>query len=232
MNFAAAADELRRQELARLKDAITPRPEALRAMTADALREEIAGMWDRLGHTVISSPAAAEIVTVKGERKFVTMCGNPADPMPARSAAIHHLRDRVVSLSAERGFFVSVRGFTPDAEHFADAAPIQLMDCAALIRSMQRSRKGVLLSQSYKAMCRQCGDIVQHRLDRDEAKRCGDGHFVAPTIARTELVKPRQQPATGANAPAPGMRPLSRREIRAHNHKYEKRMMKKPSGAQ
>jgi hypothetical protein len=198
-------------------------------MTADALREEIAGMWDRLGHSVASSPDAAEIATVKDGRKFVTISGNPADPMPARFAAISHLRDRVVALSAERGFYVSVRGFTPDAQQFADDAPVQLMDCAELIRSMQRSRKGVLLAQSYKAMCRQCGDIVQHRLDSDEAKRCGSGHFVAPTIARSELVKPRQQqPATGRNVLAPTMRPLSRREIRAHNAKYEARMMRKP----
>jgi hypothetical protein len=228
MNFDAAADELRRQEFARLRDAVTPRPETLRSMTADALREEIAGMWERLGHTLVSSPDAAEIVTVKDARKFVTMCGNPADPMPARFAAISRLRDRVVALSAERGFYVSVRGFTPDAQQFGDDAPVQLIDSAELIRSMQRSRKGVLLAQSYKAMCRQCGDIVQHRLDSDEAKRCGEGHFVAPTIARSELVKPRQQPATGRNAPAPGMRPLSRREIRAHNAKYEARMMRKP----
>src|SRR6516162_1849987 len=128
MNFAAAADELHRQELARLADAVTPRPEALRSMTADALREEIAGMWDRLGHSVASSPDAAEIVTVKGARKFVTMCGNPADPMPARSAAIRRLRDRVVALSAERGFYISVRGFIPDAQQFADSAPVQLVD--------------------------------------------------------------------------------------------------------
>ena len=85
------------------------------------------------------------------------------------------------------------------------------------------------LPQSYKAMCRQCGDIVQHRLDSDEAKRCGNGHFVAPTIARAELVKPRQtEPGGTAAGLTPAPRPLSRREIRAHNYKYEARMMKKP----
>jgi hypothetical protein len=39
-NFAAAA-ELRRQELARLADAVTPRIEAFRSMTLDAFRNEI-----------------------------------------------------------------------------------------------------------------------------------------------------------------------------------------------
>ena len=37
-NFAAPADQLRRQEIARLSDALTPRIEALRAMPPQAFR--------------------------------------------------------------------------------------------------------------------------------------------------------------------------------------------------
>jgi hypothetical protein len=85
----------------------------------------------------------------------------------------------------------------------------------------------MLLPQTYKAMCRQCGDIVQHPLDNVEAKRCGVGHFVAPTIARAELVKPRVAASAETNAgPKPAPRPLSRREIKAHNYKYRARMLK------
>ena len=113
------------------------------------------------------------------------------------------------------------------AQHYAETAPVQLIDSADLIRAMHRSRKGMSLPPGYKAMCRQCGDIVQHKLDNNEAKRCTNGHFVAPTIARLEIVKPRQQPEPGHNA-TPQYRPLSRREIRAHNAKYEARMMRKP----
>jgi hypothetical protein len=43
-NFSRADDELHREEFSRLAYAVTPRPEALRAMTADALRDEIAAM--------------------------------------------------------------------------------------------------------------------------------------------------------------------------------------------
>ena len=58
MNFDTLADELHRQEFARLAAAVTPRPEALRSMTAAALGDEIAMMWERLGHTLITSPSA------------------------------------------------------------------------------------------------------------------------------------------------------------------------------
>src|SRR3954447_26526232 len=227
MNFDVLADELHQREFSRLAAAVTPRPEALRSMTPDALRDEIAMMWERLGHTVITSPSASEIVTTKGERKFITMCANPTDLAQTGSSAVRRLRDRVVAASAERGFYVTPRSFTADAQLFAATAPVQLIDGPALIRALHRSRKGMLLPQSYKAMCRQCGDIVQHPLDNDEAKRCNGGHFVAPTIARAELVKPRPAASTMADAgPKPAPRPLSRREIKAHNHKYRMRMIK------
>jgi Restriction endonuclease len=47
----------------------------------------------------------------------------PADTAPAGSGAVRRLRDRVVAASAECGFYISVRGFTPEAQHFADTAP-------------------------------------------------------------------------------------------------------------
>ena len=87
------------------------------------------------------------------------------------------------------------------------------------------------MPQTYKAMCQQCGEIVQHRLDReqDEARPCGNGHMVAPTIARAMLLPPRPAAAgSGTTRQTPTPRPYSRREIRAHNYKYEARMMKKP----
>ena len=233
MNFAAPADQLHRQERVRLADAVTPRPEAFRSMTAAALREIIAGMWERLGHDIITSPAAAELVTIKGDRKFITMCANPVDLAPTGTAALRRLRDRVVAASAERGFFVSVRGFTAEALHYAEAAPVELIDSAALIQALHRSRKGMSLPPTYKAMCRQCGEIVQHRLDSDAAKRCGNGHFVAPTIARPDLIKPRQpapdRPKTGQPTPAStptiikyrntSAKAQRRRQIRAHNRR-------------
>jgi Restriction endonuclease len=226
MNFAADADELHRQELARLAAVLTPRPEQFRSMNIAAVREQSAGMWQRLDHDIITTPDAAELVTVKGERKFITICGNPNDPAPAGSAALRRLRDRIVAASAYRGFYISVRGFTAEALQYAETAPVQLLDCQQFIQALQRSRKGMVLAQTYKAMCRQCGDIVQHRLSSDEAKRCGSGHLVAPTIARGDLIKPRSQPGASQPGAAPALGPLTRREIRAHNHKVRARAMR------
>ena len=97
-----------------------------------------------------------------------------------------------------------------------------------LIKALNQSRKHVLLPQTYHAMCGQCGEIVQHRLGDDEARACGNGHMGAPTIARALIVPPRPAASASSNMKEPTPRPYSRREIRAHNYKYEARMMKKP----
>jgi Restriction endonuclease len=234
MNFAATANELRQKEILRLSDALTPRIEALRSMTVQAFRATIAVMLHSFGHEIIGHPEAPELVTGKAGKKFITACASPADLVPVKIPALRRLHDAVVAANAERGFYITVRAFDPQAETYAESAPLDLFDGKRLIKALQQSRKGVLMPQTYKAMCHQCGEIVQHRLDReqDEARPCGNGHLVAPTIARAMLLPPRL-PATGngaSAAPTPAPRPLSRREIRAHNAKYEARMMKKTRG--
>jgi hypothetical protein len=237
MNFRAAADELRRQEFARLSAAVTPRIEAFRSMTADAFRTEITLMLERLGHTVVSS--VTDIVTTKDGRKYVTSCATPIDQAPTKTPALRRLHDVIVASNAARGFYVTPRSFTPEAEHYAASAPIDLVDGRLLIRSMHRSRKGMLLPASYNAMCCQCGETVQHRLDKDEALPCRNGHLVAPTIARAVVVPhraPLAQPGAAAKAPKPARvsKPLNmslrahrRRKIRAHNNQLRARVSKR-----
>ena len=58
MNFAIAAAELRLQEIARLKDALVPRLEALRSMTTQGFRSVIADMLERFGHAIETDPNA------------------------------------------------------------------------------------------------------------------------------------------------------------------------------
>lgn len=233
MNFAAAADELRQQEFARLTDALVPRIEALRMMTPPAFRATVAVMLERFGHTIIGNPEAPELVTARGGQKFLTACARPADLTSTGTRDLARLHEAVITANAQRGFFVTTRSFTDQAEQFARTAPLDLIDGARLMKALNQSRKRVLLPQTYKAMCAQCGEIVQHRLDReqDEARPCGNGHMVAPTIARAMLLPPRPASNGGGDSTTkPALRPLSRREVRAHNYKYEARMMRKPRG--
>jgi hypothetical protein len=198
-------------------------------LTLSAFRNEIASMLERLGHLIITT--APDLVTTKAGRKYVTMCANPLDAAPTKSPAIARLHAAMVQANAAGGFYVTARSFTPDAEHYAATMPmITLVDGALLNRSMQRSLRGVALPQTYRAMCCECGEIVQHRLDQAKALPRPNGHFVPATIARDSLVKPRPpRPAAGTGEikpkPAPtlirfrNMHPKAqiKRRMRAHN---------------
>jgi hypothetical protein len=68
-SFAAAAAELRRQEIARLSAAVTPTLEALQSLTPAPFRVQTAAMMERLGHTLANDPSAAQfVVTLKDGR--------------------------------------------------------------------------------------------------------------------------------------------------------------------
>jgi hypothetical protein len=235
-DFRRPAAELRQQEIARLADALVPRLEALRSMTTQDFRSVVALMLERFGHTIISNPEAPDLVSSKLEvgskleKKFITACARPTDLAPTGRRDLARLHDAVIAANAQRGFFITPRGFTDQAATFAESAPLDLFDGVRLMKDLNQSKKHVLLPQTYKAMCQQCGEIVQHRLDReqDEARPCGSGHMVAPTIARAMLLPPRPAATGTGSTKEPTPRPYSRREIRAHNYKYEARMMKKP----
>lgn len=233
MNFSAAAEELRRQEFARLSAAVTPRLEAFRSMTRDAFRNEIAQMLERLGHVLIS---IGDLVTTKDGRKYITVCATPTDQTPTKTPALRRLHEAVITASAARGFYVTPRAFTPEAEHYAASAPIDLVDGRLLIRSMHRSRKGIAWVPTYKAICCQCGDTVRHHLDRDQALPCRNGHLVAPTIARAALIPfrpPAPEPGVAhAAKPAFVIKPRNmslkaqiRRKIASHNRQVRGRAL-------
>lgn len=140
----------------------------------------------------------------------------------------------------QRAVYVTPRSFTPEAERYAASAPIDLVDGRLLIREMHRSRKSMLLPPSYEAMCCQCGELVQHRLDSDNALPCRNDHLVAPTIVRASLVPfrpPTPEPGSSMNAPKPAfvikprnmsLKAERRRKIRAHNNQMRARALKQP----
>jgi hypothetical protein len=76
-------------------------------------------MLERLGHTVISS--VGDIVTTKDGCKYITSCATPTDQTPTKALALRRLHDAVIAANAARGFYVTPRSFTPEAEHYGRA---------------------------------------------------------------------------------------------------------------
>jgi hypothetical protein len=225
VNFDSAADELERREKARIFDTVTPRLETFKSMTLDSFTAEIALLKERLGYSIIAT--APDLAITKDGKKYIVACATPANGAPTQTRELARLHDAVVKAKAHGGFYVTPHSFTPDAEHYAASAPIVLVDGTKLIASMKKSRAGLQLPDTYKAMCRDCGCIVQHRLDRKETLPCENGHPVAPTIARATVI-PLPPTNASSTATTPRRQPMSRRQIKAHNYKLRARMTKKP----
>jgi hypothetical protein len=233
MKFDEAAAELQRCEYARFAAAVIPRPEQLRSMTTAQLRTQTAVLWEALGHDIKTRPDADELIHVLDRRKYITICGNPVDRQPVNASTLRRLRDRVVASGADRGFYISMRGFTAEARYFAETAPVQLLDCDRFIQALHRVRKEAKVSPLYQAMCRECGDIVRHSLDDSTPKHCANGHTVPQPMARADFEKApasrSDQPVAATSTPA--FRPavvkyrdmsskaVRRRAMKAHNYR-------------
>jgi hypothetical protein len=136
--FAEAAAELRRQEIARLSNAVLPRLDQLRGMTPPVFPRHRRRHARTLGHGIIIEPSAPELVTVKAGRKFATECAPPANLAPAGRRDLVRLNDAVVTANAVRGFFIIARAFSAEAEGYAKGAPLDLVDGARLIKALYR----------------------------------------------------------------------------------------------
>ena len=172
------------------------------------------------------------MLAIKDGEKYVVAFASTSDPAPTQANHLTELHRAVIATNAVNGFYVTTRGFSRDAEAYAKTAPIKLVDGPKLVASIKRSMEGLPAPDSYKAMCRQCGAIVTHRLDQKEAIPCKSGHPVAPTIARAALnVGARPGGSTSRTYEPPC--PYTRREINAHNAKYIARKKKewKPAAA-
>jgi Restriction endonuclease len=226
-NFDVAAAELRAREFTRLAAAVVPTVDALRLLNGQQLRVRVAAMLERLGHELLTPETAADFVTTKDGNKYVVAFASPNELAPTPLGHLTRLHSVVIASNAAAGYFITPRGFTLDAEAYAATAPLKLVDGLKLVASITRSMAGVTLPDSYQAMCRQCGEIVQHRLDHAEAIPCRNGHSVAPTIARAALVMPKQEGGSTSSRTYTPPRRYSRQEVRAHNAKYQARMRKR-----
>jgi Restriction endonuclease len=223
-NLARAADDLQQRETDRLAAALVPTVEGLRLLGGRQLRARVALTLALLGYELLTPDSAGDVVAIKDGKKYLVAFAPDTELAPIHTNHLTRLHRAVIDASAAAGFFVTPRGFTRDAEAYAATAPLRLVDGPKLVASITRSMQGIPAPESYKAMCRQCGGIVTHRLGGGEAVPCANGHPVAPTIARAAFT--RQEGGSTSRTYTPP-RPYTRREVNAHNSKYITRMKKR-----
>jgi hypothetical protein len=200
--------------------------EGLRLFTARELRASVARMLEQLGYELLTADTAADLLATKDGNKYVVAFASTTDQSATRPNDLTRLHAAVIKANAAAGFYITPRGFTRDAEAYAATAPLKLVDGPQLIASLARTMPAESAPATYKAMCRQCGEIVTHSLDQAEAIPCRNGHPVAPTIARAALAIRRQEGGSTSRSYTPP-RVYTRREVNAHNTKYINKMKKR-----
>jgi hypothetical protein len=223
--FDHDAEVLRQQEFSRLSAGIVPTLDSLRFLNPSQLRMRVAGMLERLGYEMLTPETAADFQAMKDGLKYVVAFASTSDPLPVQANHLTRLHQAIVTNNAGGGFYITTRGFSRDAEAYAATAPIKLVDGPKLVASIKRSMGSTPVPESYKAMCRQCGEIVTHKLDRAEAIRCSGGHAVPPTIAGASLAVRATEGGSSSSTYEPPRR-YTRREVSAHNSKYIRRKQK------
>ncbi|MGH6869429.1 MAG: hypothetical protein ACREDA_11295 [Methylocella sp.] len=102
-----------------------PPLKTLRGMTPPDFRTVIAIMLQSFGHTLITGPSTSDLlVTMRNDRKFITACATPTDPVPTKLTALHGLHEAVIKTNAVRGFHIT-RRFPREAEQLAASAGIK-----------------------------------------------------------------------------------------------------------
>src|SRR5262249_59515738 len=71
---------------------------------------------------------------------------------------------------------------------FARIVPIELIDRNELVRLMFASKPAAANDDLYRSMCRQCGEIVEHRLRTHLSVKCPNGHEVVPTLSVDQVL--------------------------------------------
>jgi hypothetical protein len=92
------------------------------------------------------------------------------------------------------------------------------------VASLRQSKTDIEPPDAYKAMCKICGAVVEHRLGHAEAVPCGSGHFVAPTIARAAIFPEGAKSPAAGEKPSPALRQRHGRRMTAKAHNKRLRL--------
>ena len=182
----AAADGLRNDEQVRLAKSLVPSIKELRGLTPQHFEDEVARMFGRLGYEVrqtsYTNDGGRDAILTKDGRKYLVECKRYGESGLSGRPDLQKFHSAIITDRAVSGFFVTAGRFTKEAKEFAATVPIKLVDQNELVRMMFDSKPAAADDDSYRSMCRQCEDIVSHRLRAPRSVKCRNGHEIAPIL--------------------------------------------------
>jgi hypothetical protein len=158
-------------------------------------------MFERLGYEVEQTPYrndhGRDAILTKDGKKFLVECKRYGKDTTVGRPDLQKFHSAITTDGAVSGFFVTSNRFTSDAREFCSNPPIKLIDANQLVRMMFESKPTAGDDDTYRSMCHQCEEIVNHRLRAPRSVRCRNGHEVVPTLT-LELVLSASAQTTGS----------------------------------
>jgi TPR repeat protein len=194
--IADLAKKLSVTERSRLAQSYRLSIDELRALTPWQFECEVADMFRRFGYQVEQTPPTndygRDAILYKGGKKYLLECKKYGEGNVSGRPDLQRFYGAINSDGAVSGFFVSTGGFSKEAVEYAAKNRIELLDQNSLLRKLSESKPVGTESDSYKSMCRQCEDVVFHRLRTPESIVCRNGHEVAPTLTFESILPPEK----------------------------------------
>lgn len=188
----AAREDLRCREATRLAKSLVPNLQELRGLTPYQFEDEVARMFQRLGYTVQQTPYSndqgRDAILRKEGKKYLVECKRYGRDQVSGREDIQKFHSAIITEHAVKGFFVTTGGFSKGAIEYSRKISIELVDCDNLLVYLIEIKSGDANDNSYKSMCIECNETVQHLLRSPDNAFCSRGHLIQPTLTIDDVL--------------------------------------------
>jgi restriction system protein len=190
------ADKLQTEEYTRLTKLRTHKIDFLLRLSPAEFEEIVGDMYRRFGYLVERTPMSNDfgrdlILKKDGKTGFVE-CKRYDKDMSIGRRPLQQFYGVIVNMKADFGIFVTTSYFAKTAVNFAKETDIQLIDGYALADLMTKAFPGEGSADEYRAMCRECGDVVVFNLPEPATEIvCRNSHLVkndSPDSLKIKLI--------------------------------------------
>ena len=186
------ANLLRNEELKRLAELRTHSLECLLQLTPEEFEGAIAKMYVKFGYEATQTPMSndfgRDVILKKDGKTIFVECKRYAPDNYIGRPALQKIHSAIITMKADSGIVITTSDFAETAVRFAAENQIELINGVKLIGKMVRAFPGAEGVNHYKAMCRQCRDVVIFDLrEASHEVKCRNNHAVRRDVSLNDL---------------------------------------------
>jgi restriction system protein len=176
--------------------AVPCEPACLLRLTPGEFEEIVGNMYRKFGYEVERTPMSndfgRDLILKKDGKKTFVECKRYDRDTPIGRRHLQLFYGVIVNMHADAWIFVTTSRFANTAVNFAGETGIKLIDGYELAALMAQAFPGEGNPDEYRAMCRECGEIVLFNLRESvEEISCKNSHMVkndSPDSLKIKLI--------------------------------------------